>query len=408
MKKFVLLFGFGLRCFLGAHHLDGEKAADDACDTEQNRYDCAASEPCYEIADEADACHAQGVGQLGVYMVHVVAFGARARHDGRVGNRRNVVSANGARHAGGNAYDHEVVIGTAEGCDDNRDEDSEGSPGGSRGKGEEYGDAEDDGGHQVHESGSASGDEPCNEVLCAECVGDALEAPCENEDEDCGYHGLETFWEAFEALAELENSARQVPDDGEDEGCETSEDEAYGGVARAKCVDKSLMGFSAREESARVDEADKAENDEAANGEDEIQDSALCVRRGDFLHFVFDHRFCGFELFHGPEFDLHDDNCEKREYGEKCVEVVWNGLDEKPETVFAIDEARDCGCPGTDGCDNANRGCRGVNQVRKLFVADFEFVCNGAHHAAYGEAVEVVVHKNQDAKANRCNLCSDF
>ena len=98
-----------------------------------------------------------------------------------------------------------------------------------------------------------------------------------------------------------------------------------------------------------------------------------------------------------------DQHEEHEEDGQQRVEVVRNGLYKRGEAVFAQVTANRNG-PRGHRRDDAHRGSRGVDDPCQLFVADAELVGDGTHNGADRQAVEVVVHEDDDAKQRREHL----
>ena len=73
-------------------------------------------------------------------MVEVVALCARRSEDGRIGDGRGVVAADGTRKDGGDGNDEDVRCRLTEHRNRNRDEDAERAPARAGGKGKPCGD----------------------------------------------------------------------------------------------------------------------------------------------------------------------------------------------------------------------------------------------------------------------------
>ena len=106
---------------------------------------------------------------------------------------------------------------------------------------------------------------------------------------------------------------------------------------------------------------------------------------------------------HGAEVLLGSAHEEDEHDGEQRIEVVRDGLDERCETAFAQVAAYGHG-PRRHRRDDADRRRGGVDDPCQLLVADVESIGDGAHDRAHREAVEVVVHEDDDAQHRSENL----
>ena len=130
-------------------------------------------------------------------MVEVVALRTRRGEDGRIGDGRGVVAADGARENGGDGDHENVRRSLTKHRDGDGNEDTERSPARSCGKGKPC--------RNEEEERREEHDDPCiclhdraDEAAEIEVVlaADARERPREAEDEDGGGHRLEAPAEA--------------------------------------------------------------------------------------------------------------------------------------------------------------------------------------------------------------------
>lgn len=107
--------------------------------------------------------------------------------------------------------------------------------------------------------------------------------------------------------------------------------------------------------------------------------------------------------FHAQQGDRsHEDECEKG------IEIVRNALDKQRDAVcFSRHKAAHRRCPGRDRREDADRRCCGVDEIGELGARDLKLVGDGTHHSADGETVEIIVDKNDHAKADRRQLRRD-
>ena len=107
---------------------------------------------------------------------------------------------------------------------------------------------------------------------------------------------------------------------------------------------------------------------------------------------------------HGPEFHAHDNHGNHHKKREDRVKVIRDGPDKNGKSIFAFHKAGHGRRPGRNRRDDADRRRRGVDQVGKLCPGNPEFIRNRAHDASDGQAVKIVVNKNQDAEKHRRKL----
>ena len=127
-----------------------------------------------QVGDEGNSCNGDDVGQLRGDMGDMLTLCTGGSHDRRIGDRGAVVAADSAGHAGGDGDNHQLRVGVLEHCNNDRDQDTKGSPAGSGGKGEERTDQEDDGRQERHQVSSCLADGTGNKIRSAETVGHGL------------------------------------------------------------------------------------------------------------------------------------------------------------------------------------------------------------------------------------------
>ena len=332
----------------------------------------------------------------------MVALGPRGGHDGGVRDGGAVVAADGAGHAGGDADDGQGVVHGEHVLHDG-DEDAEGAPAGAGGEGQQAADDKDDDG-QEHLQVLGAAYKVTDKVLGAQGVGHALQSPGESEDEDGGHHGLEALRDAAHHLLEAQGAAGKVVHQGEQKTEGGAQHQAHGGVGVGEGVHKAGAG----EEVAGVDHAHHAAEDQHHDGQHQVDDLALV------LHDLLVHHGVGvgageqvallhgvaLKAGHGAEVHLHEHQAQHHHDGEQGVEVVRDGPDEEVQALALLGEAGHGGGPGGDGGDGAHRGGGGVDDVGQLGPGDVVLVGDGPHDAAHGEAVEVVVDKDEAAQHN--------
>ena len=94
-------------------------------------------------------------------------------------------------------------------------------------------------------------------------------------------------------------------------------------------------------------------------------------------------------------------NEEHEENRQPCVKIEWNGLQKQHKAVnlCILRQGRaDRRRPAGNGGDDADGGCRSVDDVGELCPRNPELIRDGAHDRADREAVEVVVDENNDAE----------
>ena len=110
---------------------------------------------------------------------------------------------------------------------------------------------------------------------------------------------------------------------------------------------------------------------------------------------------------HRAEVAIHQAHADHHGEGEQSVKVIGDGVDEQGVGAAAITlyDAGHSGGPGADRGNDADGSGRGVDDVGELCAGDLVAVSHRAHYVAHGEAVEVVIHEDQAAEADRGKLC---
>ena len=319
-----------------------------------------------------------------------------------------MVAHNRACHGGGHADDHDGVgldVLRREYREDDRDQHAERTPGGTRRKREAAADRKHDAGQEANQGLCGTFQSTMNELSQAEAAGRGVERPGQREDQDGGNHGLEAVRQAIHAIPEAKDLAAEVPDDGEDDRHGGAEHEADAGGRVAERVDQAAIAVARGvEHAAGIDEADEAAGDEDEDREDEVDHLALADGGG----FIAGMLFTGEQvamlagrdlvLLHGAEVEIQQDDRDHHGDGEQRVEVVRDALHEQFQAIRVLDVAGDRGRPGADRCDDADRGCRRVDEISELGAGDLELVGHGAHDGADRQAVEVVVDEDDAAE----------
>lgn len=367
----------------------------------------------YNVGYEGYGCHDHYIGELGIYMVDMAALGSRRGHDGGVGYRRAMVTADGTSHAGGDGNHHQLMVGGLEYGNNDGDKDTEGTPAGAGRKGKEPADKEDDGRQESHKVSGYDGHGGGDKFLGAEAVGHGLQSPGHSENQDGRSHGVDTGKEAVHGVTEVDDPPCLIGDEGDDEAEEAADREADRSVAVAEGLDEAGAG----EKSAGINHAGDTADDNADDGYYEVNHFGL-VFLGGLLFLILNGEGAGdvsnmavdgllFQRLHGAEVYLKQRDGNHGDNGEDGVKVIGYRLNEKDESVLTLDEAADgCRPRGYRG-DDADRCGGGVDEVGQLCPGDVVPVGNGPHDAAHGEAVEVVINEDKQTEEHSAELGSD-
>ena len=304
----------------------------------------------HDIGDKGNHSHADRIGQLGRYMVHMVTLGSRRRHNRCIGDGRTVVTADSACHTSGDSYRHQRRMGSLERVYHNRDQDTEGSPGGTCREGQEAANQENDGRKQRYHTLRAALNHVRHELRSTQTVCHSLQCPCKGQNHDGRNHGLEALRDAVHALLEAQNFTAHIQQNRDDQGESASDSQSDRRVAVGKCGYK----ICAVEEAAGVDHADNAADNQGKNRDQKILYGTIShivqsvrvavrpVRSGEqiaLLRVVLMH-------LHGAEVDIQNRNGNHHNDGQNRVKVVRNRADEQSQSVLALYKAGYCRRPG--------------------------------------------------------------
>ena len=320
-----------------------------------------------------------------------------------------MVTADGTCHACGHGDDHQLIVSSLEAGNDDRDQDTEGSPAGTGRKGEANRDQENDERQKSCKTGSLVLDDVSDEFFCAQAVCHGLQGPCESQDQDRGNHLLEAFGDALHDGSEIQRPAEHVEEHGEDHRTEGAEHQTYGCIRVREGLDKACS----LEETAGVDHADDAADDQCDDREEHVDDFSFRRNLG-IINVCVRTVFSGIEiaildgvvlvLVHRAVLYFHHDHQDHHSDREERVVVVRNGLDEQVDAVLALDETG-YGCrPGGDRSDDTYRRRSRVDQVSELSAGDLVLVSDGTHNASDCQAVKIVIYEDQAAKADSRKL----
>ena len=326
-----------------------------------------------------------------------------------------MVAADSTRHTSGDGNDRDRVAG-AEYAENDRNENTEGTPGSTGCERKTDSDNEDDRRKEGLEGTCGAFNQLRNEDLRAEAVCHGFQCPCTGKDHDRGNHGLEAFGKRFHDGLKGKHAPDEIIDDGEDDSDRCAVNKTDGSVTVGESFDEADR-FILAEEAAGVNHADNAANDQNEDRKNKVDHLTLFV---DF-HFVngllgaageqvavFDGVFlvklhrAVVKLRNGKENHHHD--------GHKCVEVEGNCLNEKADAVFCAGASCKAGNrrrPGRNRSDDTDGSRRSVNEVGELRSGNVLSVGDRTHNGAYGQTVEIVVDENQHAQTDGGKLCAD-
>ena len=167
------------------------------------------------------------------------------------------------------------------------------------------------------------------------------------------------------------------------------------------------------EKPAGVYHADHTAYNQRGNGDDKIDDPSPRIERKFFFRFGV---FPGgkqislqgifFMGAHGAEVHPEQYAGNHHDDSEQGIIIVRDSPDKNGKSVFSFHKSGYCGSPGRNRGYDADRGGSGIDQVCQFCTRNFIFIRNGAHDAAYGQAVKIVVNENQHAQCHRGKLCA--
>ena len=339
-------------------------------------------------------------------MVEMVALCAGGGHDRRIGDRRAVVAHDGARKARGDADDEKLAV-RREHVRHDRDQNAERTPARAGGEGKTAANEEDDRREHVIKALRRALHHAVHILRRAEHAGHVLERYGKRENEQRRNHGDEALRRALHRFLEAQQAAADVVDHGEYERDERTPGQADGGVRPGEGRGERRAG----EESADIQHAGDAADDENKHREYEIDDLAL-GRDGHALRIVAP--LAGgeevaveprvhFVQLHRAIVKLHERETDNENKRKEAVVVPGDGTDEELRAGHdaLVHNAGDRRRPRRDRRDHAyGRGSR-IDEIGELGTGDAVAIRHGTHDAADGEAVKIVVHKNQHAEKER-------
>ena len=391
-------------CLLCIHaSADDEESCDYKNCTNHESDDCVLNEACNDVADEADCCNGESIGQLSGNVPDVVDVSTGRCHDGGVRYGRDMVAADSTCKAGGNA-DHEEALVVCENRENDGDQDTESAPGGAGCKCKTESNKEDNCGQHREETLRCAFDKTCDIFGSAEHGGHVFEGKSEGEDEQCGNHCVEALDDAGSSFLEGDNAAAEKINEGNDECNNAAPGETDGSISVSEGVDKG----SAIPEAADIHHTNDAADNEDDNGNEHIPDACagnfllfLVAERTEVAHFSFELSLC-----HRTVIEAHDGESDNENDGQERVEVIGDSLNEELNTgntgVEILCGGGNCCCPGGDGSDHADRSCGCVDNESELCAGDLLTVSDRAHDGADGEAVEIVINENHNAEEEGC------
>ena len=168
-----------------------------------------------------------------------------------------------------------------------------------------------------------------------------------------------------------------------------------------------MVGGIAAPVAAAVEQGRHGEEDQAADGQEHVDEAALGAgaQFGLFGVHVAQFALLGaqFGLAHGAEVEVAQADHDHHDDGEQGVEVVGDGGHEGGKIAFkgagGFQVAAHGGGPAGDGRDDADGGGGGVDDVGQLGAGDLVAVRHRAHDRAHGEAVEIIVDEDEGAQA---------
>ena len=168
-------------------------------------------------------------------------------------------------------------------------------------------------------------------------------------------------------------------------------------------VRKGLCHRFAFQDAAGVQHRRDAQQDECRDGNDQITHPSVAGRlvlcwsvvvRGGLLCFL-----------HSAEIKVAGNHKDHHHNGQQGVEIKGDGLHKQREAVEAAALRKggtDRRGPAGNRGDDAHRCRGGVDEVGELGTGNVLTVGYRTHHGADGQAVEIVVHKDQRAQPGGC------
>ena len=347
-----------------------------------------------------------GVLHLGLHVVDVVRLCTGAGHDGRIRDRRNMVAADSTRQHRGYRHDHHGGVRLGEHIDDDGDQNRKRAPAGAGGERNKNRNAEDQQRHKAHET-LIQADGLAHKVADAQRIGHALQRPGQHQNQDGRHHQLAALGHGVHEVLKANNAARQVEQQQEAHRDKARKDKRLRRGAVGKVLDKVRAAVQVAGPDHRGD-GRKDHDDHRCN---QVNDLALgeFTALGGVLDFLVLECLpargeqvtvggVALVLFHQAEVEAQQRGKEHHVERQHRVQVERDRADEHLKAGHRA-ARRDVGVdrrrPGRDRRNDADRGRRGVDEVSQLGAGNLVLVGNRAHDGADGQAVEVVVHKNQ-------------
>ncbi len=207
-------------------------------------------------------------------------------------------------------------------------------------------------------------------------------------------------------MAEGQNFARNVEEKSENQSKEGPDHE----TARRAAIGKGLLHARTFMNAAGIEHPVNAAGNEDDERQDEIDDFPVSFRH--ILPFIVPIFFRHFDLpvrakfvfRHGEIVTPAKEEEDHKKHREPCVQIEGDGLEKQGKPIdVRVFGKRGCdgGGPAGNGCNDTNRCRRRIDDIRQLRARDLEFVRDGTHDGADGEAVEIIVDKNQNAEPHR-------
>ena len=337
-------------------------------------------------------------------MVEVLALCARRRQNGGIRNGRNVVAANRACQA--SRHGDRQHVACAKDGERNRNQDTERTPRGAGRKRNAERHHKEDGGHKHQQAGVAGANMVRDKAAQIEIFlrADARQRPGKGQNKDGRDHGLKAFGERFTELTKAQNAARHIHQEGKYQRCKRAEHQRIG----CRTVGKGIDGVLACKAAAVVEHGQHAYGNQEQDRDEQVFDLAAADDNGRFLAVGVD--LAAFAhllviLVHREEINIGRRHPNEESQRQQGIQIKRDGLQKQRKAVDARvlgQRGRNRSRPRGDRRNDAHRRCGRIDDIRKLGAGDLLPVGDRAHDRANGQAVEVVIHKNQRAKCRSC------
>ena len=273
-----------------------------------------------------------------------------------------MVACNGACQAGRDADGEQRGL-VGKNREHDGDQDAKGAPAGARGKGQTQGNQEDDGGQKHEQAGSRALHEAGDKDIRAQQGGHVLKGDGKGQNQDGRHHGVEAVDKARGRVLEAHHAASQQVDEGKEQGDEAAPRQGRKGVGIAKRADDIARVGLLVPETAHVEHAHDAADDEHDDGDEHIPQACMRAASGLFIVELAQVAVTvGLELGcgHGAVVKVEEDQAQDEDDDEQRVEVERDGADEQLDAVDAqvLRYAGDGCSPAGDRGDHAD-GCGG-------------------------------------------------